>query len=55
MSYVLFVLIYKISFGFDTKDIKCARQNINAQHFKTTVSYIFSKYVHFEMRFLVEK
>ena len=30
-------------------------KNPNAWHFKSTVSYIFSKYVHFDMRFLVEK
>ena len=29
--------------------------NTNARHFKTTVSYIFSKYVHCDMRFLVVK
>ena len=30
-------------------------KNTNAWHFKTTVGYIFSKYVHCDMRFLVEK
>ena len=30
-------------------------KNTNARHFSTTVSYIFSKYVHCDMRFLVEK
>ena len=30
-------------------------KNTNAQHFLTTVGYIFSKYVHCDMRFLVEK
>ena len=29
-------------------------KNTNAQHFQTTVGYIFSKYVHCDMRFLVE-
>ena len=27
----------------------------NAQHFFTTGGYIFSKYVHFDMQFIVEK
>ena len=30
-------------------------KNTNARHFKTTVGYIFTKYVHCDMRFLVEK
>ena len=30
-------------------------KNAKAQHFYTTVGYIFSKYVHCDMRFLVEK
>ena len=30
-------------------------KNTNAQHFKTTVGYIFSKYVHCDKQFLVEK
>ena len=30
-------------------------KNTNAQHFQTTDGYIFSKYVHCDMRFLVEK
>ena len=30
-------------------------KNTEAQHFLTTVCYIFSKYVHCDMRFLVEK
>ena len=30
-------------------------KNTNAQHLKTTVGYIFSKYVHCDMRFLVAK
>ena len=30
-------------------------KNTNARHFKATVGYIFSKYVHCDMRFLVEK
>ena len=29
-------------------------KNTNARHFQTTVGYIFSKYVHCDMRFLVE-
>ena len=29
-------------------------KNTNVQHLKTTVDYIFSKYVHCDMRFLVE-
>ena len=27
-------------------------KNTNVRHFQTTVVYIFSKYVHFDMRFL---
>ena len=30
-------------------------KNINTGHFYTTVGYIFSKYVHCDMRFLVVK
>ena len=30
-------------------------ENTNAQHLKTTVGYIFSKYVHCDMRILVGK
>ena len=30
-------------------------KNTNARQFKTSVGYIFSKYVHCVMRFLVEK
>ena len=30
-------------------------KNTNAWHFQTTASYIFSNYVHCDMRFLVEK
>ena len=30
-------------------------KNTNAQHFQTTVGYIFSKYVNCDMRFLVLK
>ena len=30
-------------------------KNTNAGHFRITVSYIFSKYVHCDMRFLVVK
>ena len=30
-------------------------KNTKAQHFLTTFGYIFSKYVHCDMRFLVEK
>ena len=30
-------------------------KNNKARHFQTTVSYIFSNYVHCDMRFLVEK
>ena len=30
-------------------------KNTNAQHFQTTVGYMFSKYMHSDMRFLVEK
>ena len=30
-------------------------KNANARHFYTTVGYIFSKYVHCDMRFLVDK
>ena len=30
-------------------------KNNNAQHFKTTFGYIFSKFVHCDMPFLVEK
>ena len=30
-------------------------RNTNARHFLTTVRKIFSKYVHCDMRFLVEK
>ena len=30
-------------------------KNTNLWHFLTTVGYIFSKYVHCDMRFLVEK
>ena len=33
----------------------CLTKNTNARHFQTTVGYIFSKYVHCDMRFLVEK
>ena len=29
-------------------------KNTNARHFLTTVSYIFSKYVHCDMQFLVK-
>ena len=30
-------------------------KNNNAQHFKTTFGYIFSKFVHCDMPFVVEK
>ena len=30
-------------------------KNTNARHFLTTIGYIFSKYMHCDMRFLVEK
>ena len=32
----------------------CLTKNTNAQHFKTTAIFIFSKYVHCDMQVLVE-
>ena len=51
-------MFYTISFGFNTKSIKCVnkvydKKKTNTGHFKTTVGYIFSKYVQCDMRFLV--